>query len=102
MLEKLALKADGTFDYQLKSNVMVTILQDVHGTWIQSGATVTLTGTTKGYVNDGYKNEPDNGPYSQALTLNSGMLTGGAYPKGEHYLRKEGTGAPPVSPSKSK
>ena len=95
ILEKLALKADGTFVYELKSTVMMRLSQDIEGTWTHSGNTVTLTGTQKGYMDDGYKNSPNNGPYSQALTLDSGMLVEISY-LGEQYLRKEGTGAPPV------
>ena len=100
ILEKLALKADGKFEYHLKSNVMMRIVQDIQGTWTHSGTTVTLTGTEKGFMDDGYKNSPSDGPYSMTLTLDSEMLVGGAYPKGEHFLRKAGTGPPRVSATK--
>ncbi len=96
MSERLWLKADGTFTYDLKSVVMMNLLQNATGTWTHSGTSVTLTGTEKGYADDGYKNSPNNGPYSGTLTVESGMLVNSMWPKGEHYLRREGEGAPPV------
>lgn len=100
MLEKLSLKADGTFEYELNSNVMMTLKRHATGTYKRTGNTVVLTGTSTGFMNDGYKNEPDNGPYSRTANIVNDMLELGGYAKGEHFLRKEGTGPPPVSETK--
>ena len=100
MLEKLSLRADGTFEYELNSNVMMTLKKHATGTYKHVGNTVELTGTSTGFMDDGYKNEPDNGTYSMKANIVSDMLEFGSYPKGEHYLRKEATGPPPASETK--
>ena len=100
MLEKLSLKADGTFEYEMNSNVMMTLKKHATGTYKHVGNTVELTGTSTGFMDDGYKNEPDNGTYSMKANIVSDMLEFGSYPKGEHYLRKEATGPPPASETK--
>lgn len=100
MLEKLSLKADGTFEYEMNSNVMMTIKKHATGTYKHVGNTVELTGTSTGFMDDGYKNQPDNGTYSMKANIVNDMLELGAYSKGKHYLRKEATGPPPASETK--
>lgn len=99
MLEKLSLKADGTFEYEMNSTVMVTVKKHATGTYKHIGNTVELTGTSTGFMDDGYKNEPDNGSFSMKANIVKDMLELGAY-SSEHYLRKEGTGPPPASKAK--
>ncbi|MEI8283140.1 MAG: hypothetical protein WCG75_12095, partial [Armatimonadota bacterium] len=60
--EKLELKADGTFHYQLKSNVMMTIASQADGTYKVFGNILSFTGRLKGKVDDGYKKDDINQP----------------------------------------
>ena len=93
--EKLVLKADGTFHYQLKSRVMVNIDMHADGTYKHTGNQLTLTGTMKGTFDDGYKKSKQDGPYSTTATVEKGELKLPNGPGGgEHSFRKEGEGAP--------
>jgi outer membrane lipoprotein-sorting protein len=92
--EKLELKADGTFHYQLNSNVMVSIAAQADGTYKHVGNEVNLTGTLRGTADDGYKKSDEDRPYILKTSFQNGSLVEKGNSTVEHYFRKVGTGSP--------
>ena len=98
MSEKLNLKPDGSYTFQIESSVMMTMSAKAEGAYTRAGDDVTLTGTLTSTMDDGYRKGTDTGPHKVKLTFESGMLMMKDGKGDPYYFRKEGTG-PPALPS---
>ncbi|MEI8282171.1 MAG: hypothetical protein WCG75_07195, partial [Armatimonadota bacterium] len=65
------------------------------------GNKLSFTGTLKGKVDDGYKKDDINQPFSMTANVEKGTLIVTDMPVDDHCFRKEGTG-PPTLPGKYK
>ena len=72
----------------------MTLQRKATSTYKPVGDTLTLDGNQQGFMNDGYKNEPNNGAYHQTAKIIDGMIDLTRIPTKQHFLRKVGTGSP--------
>ena len=93
---RLTLTEKGTYVYVLQTNVMMKLSVKAEGNYVQSGSTVTLTGTQTTSMDDGYKKSNDSGVHSLTLTVENDSLDQEANTIDLVYFRKEGTGPPPL------
>jgi outer membrane lipoprotein-sorting protein len=80
---------------------MMTIASQADGTYKVASNNLSMTGTLKGKVDDGYKKDDINRPFSMTANIEKGTLIVTDMPVDDHCFRKEGTG-PPTLPGKYK
>jgi uncharacterized protein DUF2092 len=71
----LTLNDDGTFTERLQNHIMMTLVVNARGTYTRHGDTVTLIGSRKTYMDDGYKQETQSEPLRMKLRFADHVLT---------------------------
>lgn len=94
--DRLTLKGDGTYSYELVSTAMAQVTVTASGKFKRSGENLLLTGTMTATGTDGATSGSQSGPHTLELHLENGMLARSDATGVPFYYRKEGTGPPPV------
>jgi hypothetical protein len=97
MLPKMTLTLydDGTYTQYLESHVMFATVMYSSGKYTRSGNTVTLNGTQKSYMYDGYQRGTHKGPWTMRLSYTGDALMMGNDPSWDLAFRRKGDHTPP-------
>jgi outer membrane lipoprotein-sorting protein len=96
MLPKLTLTLydDGTFTYYVETHVMANAVMFSSGKYARTGNIVTLSGTRKIYMDDGYQKGTDKSAWSERLSYTGNRLRMGNNSRWDPVFRREGDHTP--------